>query len=225
MAKRSLSFSEGKSKKAKRQSKKPSVSAIVQREILKTADIKELSTYATAQASTTTGTVVCINQIAEGDDYNGRTGRRIATHDIDIMYTYSSSGSAVTSGYQVALVYDGDANGTAATYSQIFEAVGASPAGMGFKNTVNWNKRFRVYWMDCGPKQALAPATNNGAFYLEKQRHYIKPKNDEEKNVRYGNTTAVTPNKGAWYLVFGDETNTATLSSIRYLVKYRYTDN
>jgi len=223
MPKRSLSFSEGKAKKAKKSYKKPSVASQVHKEILKISDLKENDTYATAQASTTSGTVVCINQIAEGDDYNGRTGRRINTHDIDIMYTYSNTSTSVNSGYQVALVYDSQPDGTSATYSQIFESVNSSPAGMSFKNTTNWNKRFKIYWMDTGPAQAVAPA-GTSAYYLEKKRHYTKPKNQEDADVRYGGTTAVTPNRGAWYLCFGDETNVATNATIRYIVKYRYTD-
>lgn len=53
---------------------KPTVSQLVQREIMKVSELKENNSVAVNQNSTTSGTVVVLNFIGEGDDSNNRNG-------------------------------------------------------------------------------------------------------------------------------------------------------
>lgn len=219
MAKRAASMTEGKSKRAKRMTTKPSLQTMVRREIMKQAEIKEITNYASGTASTTSGTVVCINQIAEGDDYNNRTGRKIQTVGIDVMYAYkTSSGSLSTA--QVALVYDSQPDGTTATYNTIFDL--AYNAGMAFKNTFTNGERFKIFWMTQLPE---SDSSDSGTGWLHRKRRFISTKQiGKHGDVKFPGTTAAVPQTGAWYLCFGDQYNTTTTSQISYVVKYQFTD-
>lgn len=166
---------------------------------------------------TQTGTVVLLNSVAEGDDVNNRIGRKVNVKQIDIMYHLVST--AIDSA-QVALVYDSQPNASNATYSQIFDLTASNPAGMAFKNTATFNKRFKVFWMDQQPdSDGSADPTN----YIDRKRHFIKVP-EAFQQVKYAGTTATTPNTGAWYLVFGAVNNTTTTMNIRYTCKFQYTD-
>lgn len=198
---------------------KPSLTKAVTKAIYKNADIKEVTTSASTQSSTTSGTVVNLNSIAEGDDYNNRTGRKIRTVAIDVMYKYAVS-SATAASAQVALVYDAQPNGSTPTYNTIFDL--ALNAGMAFKNTFTNGDRFKVLWMSQLPESDSSDATNG---WIHRRRRYVSGKKIEKiSEVRYGGTTAVTPTTGAWYLCYGDTLNAAATSTITYVCKYQYID-
>lgn len=200
---------------------KPTVGQIVQREILKTAEMKENNSFASNTVSTTSGTVVVLNFIGEGDDANNRNGRKITTRAIDVKYRYLSTSANALSSAQVALVYDATPAASVATYATIFDTSSAS-AGISFKNTLNNKDRFKVFWMDELPESNGSDSTNG---YTHRKRHYTSLKHFEAfQRTGYGATAASTPNTGGWYLCFGDTLNTTSQALITYNVKYQYTD-
>lgn len=202
---------------------KQTVAQTVQREILKTAEMKEAQSAAVSSSSTTTGTVVLLNSIAEGDDAINRNGRKITTRAIDVMYRYASNSTNPTASAQVCLVYDAQPDGTTATYAQIFDT-GATAAGISFKNTLQFRERFKLFWFDQLPESNGSDATNG---YTHRTRHYVKLSSallEKYGKTRYSSTGAACPNTGAWYLTYGDTTNVAANATITYNVKYQYTD-
>lgn len=202
---------------------KQTVAQTVQREIMKTAELKEAQSAAVNSSSTTSGTVVLLNSIAEGDDAINRNGRKITTRAIDVMYRYASSSSNGIASAQVALVFDSQPDGTSATYAQIFDT-GATAAGISFKNTLQFRDRFKIFFFDQLPESNGSDSTNG---YTHRTRHYIKLTGDlleKYGKCRYSSTGAACPNTGAWYLTYGDTTNTTANASITYNVKYQYTD-
>lgn len=201
---------------------RPANATMVRRIIERTAEAKELYTSDSTEPVTTTGAVVCINQIAQGDDINNRTGKSIKTKQIDIQYRVASQTSNVNGVAQVALVHDSQPNGTNATYSQIFDSSNVN-AGMCFRNTANFADRFKIYWCDQLPETETDDVATNG--YTHRGRKFISLKIDDKRaEVRYGGTTAATPNTGAWYLIFGDGVNTTTNCTIQYTCKFQFTD-
>lgn len=213
-------------------STRPAVRTMVAREILRHSEFKQsvTSNAATGTNSTTTGTVVQLNSnIAQGDDVTNRTGRQISTLYVDVQYAYFSQVALATVnfGAQVALVYDGQPDGAAPAYSTIFDANGGT-AGMSFKDTANNKERFKIFWMDELP-------TDNGSAdpttYMQRKRHFVDLRKNPSLSgkdysvTRFGGTGAVVPTIGAWYLCFGDSTNSTTTAKIMYIVKYCYTDH
>lgn len=195
---------------------------MVRRIIERTAEAKELYTSSASTNVTTTGTVVPINNIAQGDDINNRTGKSIKTKQIDIQYRVISNTTNALGVSQVALVYDSQPNGTAPTYSAIFDITNIN-AGMAFRNTANFADRFKIFWIDQLPETETDDVSLSG--YVHRGRKFIKVRMDDPRaEVRYGGTTAAVPNSGAWYLAFGDGVNTTTNCSIQYACKYQFTD-
>lgn len=199
---------------------KPTVSQLVQREIMKVSELKENNSVAVNQTSTTSGTVVVLNFIGEGDDSNNRNGRKINTRAIDIKYSYTNTNSQATA--QVALVYDATPAASVATFGTIFD-VSSATAGMCFKDTQDNRQRFKVFWMDELPISNGSDATNG---FVHRTRHYLNlAKFEKYQQTGYGATAASTPNNGGWYLCYGDSLNTTTTAKINYNVKYQYTDS
>lgn len=209
-----------KSSKPKAQPSKK-LKKVIDQEITKHSDVKELSTYASA-ASTTSGTVVVLNSIAEGDEYNQRTGRKIVTKDIDIMYRYYSAAANGPGSGQVCLVYDRQPDGATPSYGTIFDTNNSLNAGLVFRNTIGYAERFKIYKFDQLPESRGSADPTNG--WLDRVRHFVVPK-DEHRVTRYGLSTASTPNTGAWYFTYADTANSTTNATINYGIKYRYTDN
>lgn len=195
---------------------------MVRRIIERTAEAKELYTSDASEFVTTTGAVVCLNLIAQGDDINNRTGKSIKTKQITVQYRVLSNTTNALGFSQVALVHDSQPNGTIATYSQIFDSSNVN-AGMCFRNTANFADRFKIYWMDRLPATQADDVAVSG--YTHRDNHFIKlTMNDKNAEVRYGGTTAAVPNTGAWYLTYGDGVNTTANCQICYTSKYQFTD-
>lgn len=201
---------------------KPSVTAMVQREILKTAELKEIYTVAIATASNQTGTLVPLNNaIAQGDTISARTGNRITTREIDILYGYVGGAGNSSGLSQVALVYDAQPNAATPVYSDVF-ATTTTNAGMALKNTANNNDRFKIFWIDFLPDICVS---EDG--YQLHRRHYLRLNLEKHKkymDVRYNTTAAAQPVTGAWYLAYGDTQSNAGTATITYRCKYRFTD-
>lgn len=189
---------------------------------MKTAELKEVYTVAFATGTTTTGAVVSLNNnIAQGDTIGSRTGNRLTTRDIDVLYSYLS-GSANSGGVaQVALVYDSQPNAVAPNYSDIWN-VTTTGAGQALKNTAANNDRFKIFWVDFLPDICVS---EDG--YITHKRHYLRLHMEKHKkfmDVRYNTTSAALPITGAWYLTFGDTQSVGATANISYRVKYRFTD-
>lgn len=200
-------------------SSKATVSQIVQREIMRTSELKENPSVAVNQSSTTSGTVVVLNFIAEGDDSNNRQGRKINTRAIDVKYSYIEGTANGTA--QVALVYDATPSAVVPSYGTIFDTSTAN-AGMAFKDTQDNRQRFKIFWIDELPISNGSDSTNG---FVHRTRHYLNlSKYPNYQKVGYGSTAGSTPNSGGWYLCYGDSLNTTTLAKINYNVKYQYTD-
>lgn len=203
--------------------KTKTIQNVVKKQIQSSAEKKEFYTTNTLQNVTTTGTVINLNTIAEGDEFNNRNGRIIKSTYIDIQYSlYNNTLDSSADGSKVALVWDKTPNGTAAAWTDIFLTTASSNPSLIFKNTPNNAERFHIAWMDELPQVVNSMQTGTNATYTRMRHFYKVP--DKYSNSRYGNTTAVVPNLGAWYLFYVDGTNAATNVRIDYTSKYVYTD-
>lgn len=201
-----------------------SVKKEVKKEIQASAEKKEFYVANTLQNVTTTGGVVSINTIAEGDEYTNRQGRIVKSRYIDVQYSlYQSSIDSSADGSLVALVWDKTPNGSVAAVTDILLTGSAGNPSLAFKNTPNNAERFHIAWVDYLPNcEEGSIQVGSNAVMTKKRNFYRIP--EKYSNSRYGNTTAVTPNLGGWYLLYIDASNTTTTSRIDYTIKYVFTD-
>lgn len=203
--------------------RKSSIQAVVKQQIQSNAEKKEFYSSGAAVNVTTSGSVIPLNNFAEGDEFNQRNGRIIKTTYIDVLYsTYATGINSSTDGHTVALVWDKAGNTTTPSLSDIFLTGSAGNPSLAFKNTPANAERFHIAWIDYLPAadESLQTASNN--MFSRKRQFYRCP--DKYANTRFLNTTAAVPTLGAWFLVFFDASNVAATTTIDYTVKYCYTD-
>jgi hypothetical protein len=88
----------------------------------------------------TTGTIVCLNLIAAGTDYNQRIGRQIHIKAVKFsMYTYPQSTSAAGTKYKIMLIQDKQPNGALAGITDVLNAVHGTS-----QNNLQNRNRFRI---------------------------------------------------------------------------------
>ena len=185
--------------------------------------MKEVSIVGASVNSTQTGTVVQINSsIAQGDTIADRTGNKITSRSVDVLYSYVSGASNSSGAATVALVWDATPNGTAPAFATIFDTT-TSFAGQALLNSTIYRDRFKVIWIDFLPDICVS---EDG--WVNHKRHYVQFRPDKHKemmNVRYASVSGVVPTTGALYLCFGDTKSTTNTAQISYRIKYKYTDS
>jgi hypothetical protein len=196
---------------------RPSVTTLVKRILNKQSEKKELSNYngpaSAGNVISNSGFVFCVNQVAEGADSNTRIGRRITGGSCEIDYQINNS-VALDSGF-VALVYDSQPNASNATFGTIFDQSAGQPAGLSFKNTTNYDARFKILWVD---HYTVSP----GGPQVYKRRKYY---NTSALAYEFNGSTASTPSTGALYLTYGSANPvTANLSNITFNTKFKFHD-
>lgn len=206
-------------KKTKSVVTKPTVKALIAREINKSAELKEtIVATAAINAILVAGTVLTLNGgIPQGDDTNQRNGKAIKSKYINLQYEINYQQAAGIGSGQVFLVHDKSPNGAAAAFATIFDT---SAAGFTFKNTVNFRERFTIAWTETWPNCDTMSFGSVNGIGIHRKNHYFKIP-DALSVTRYGSTASAVPTEGAWYFCYvgsGASIMNAVLS------KYAFTD-
>lgn len=170
-------------------------------------EVKYLDSTRAAGVPAVNGDVNILNQIAEGDEYNNRTGRTIQMKmvQIDIYITPPTSNAMIDTGL-VALVYDRQSYGSGAVYSDIWDTA-AGLFGQQFKNIKSNGNRFVILW-----SMVVGPAETQTSFqHIRIRKRVLIPW--KYSIVRFGGTSAAVPETGALYLTVCSSVNTATATT------------
>lgn len=176
----------------------------------KNPELKFFDTTTTSTVSTT-GVIetTSINLIPQGVTENSRVGRKCVIKSIYFKcLLFSSVTVQVTNSIQLALVWDKQANGADAAYTDIWEA----NLFNSFINLAN-SSRFRIlktFRVTLKPTVNLASTTNFNAHKLLK--YYKKCNIPLEFDSTTGAITEVKSNNLAWYAIASSSDGTATLA-------------
>lgn len=90
-------------------------------------ELKTIDTIASSQSLSTAGTLILLNGVAQGDDYNTRDGRKIIMKSINLKVYVSNIVNAIADGdlMRVMVLYDSQSNGAAPTAGNILQTVSA----------------------------------------------------------------------------------------------------
>jgi len=211
VAKRPRSSGSGASRR-----NRPTTVALIKRVMASQEERKYLDNY---QASTTStaGTTACINQIAEGDDYNNRIGRKVSLKNIQYDVFIDVSNAAATEAGFWCLVLDKQSNNALAGYTTVFDtSVIAAP--FAFKNDATFQERFQMLKFE---PFVVSPSGNGGCHY----RGFLPLETllPEDQVVQYAGTAAGVPNKNAILMCYGS-TGGAGDVTITYGIRIKYVD-
>jgi len=197
---------------------RPSIKNAIERILSRRVERKEITTFQSSTAITTTGTILTINTPGEGSDTTQRIGRHITMYNVDVDYSIVETASFNDSGF-VALVLDRqpDAGGLGG-FSGIFDQSASQPAGVAFKNSISGDKRFKLLWVD-------QFAIGVGGPSIVKNRHFYKFNTESTDSVvEFNGTTASLPNTNALYVVWGSTVNSTNNTNIIVNTKLKFQD-
>jgi hypothetical protein len=186
------------------------------RRIMPVAEIKFIDVAMNLTACPVGGGSSCINQVAEGTEFNTRVGRTIFGKYmvIDLTVIPPTNGAAIDSGF-VALVLDHQANNALATQSDVFLVAG--PYAM--KNVATNAARFKILRRWTLP--ILSNTAGTGGVHY---RLYMKLNN---LKIQYTGAASGIPVTNALNMYWYSTDNTgaaATCFNIAYNIRFAFTD-
>lgn len=191
------------------------------RRILRAAsETKELNNYLSG-VNAAGGYISCINQVGEGDDDYQRNGRNIQPKAVVIDYYITLLSANIEDTGFVALIWDKQPNGGAATFANIYDTSAASP-GLALRNTSSFKDRFVVLWMEPFVRQNNQSTAFGNFQNIRNRKYYSFPDN---WRCEYGATAASVPTTGAVYIVMGSNNNSGTGTSATLVANCRFTFN
>lgn len=199
--------------------KTSNLTAVVKRVLRNASETKELNTYTTA-TNASGGYSYCINQIAEGDDDNQRSGRNVQPKHVYVDYWVSAANNIAEDPGFVALVWDKQPNQTAATFGTIFDTTSATP-GLALRLNLANKDRFQVLWLEPFVRQAGSTALGN-SMNIRNRKFAKLPLNYK---VEFGGTAAAVPSTGACLICMGSNTNSGTTTSAQFTYNARFAYN
>lgn len=161
------------------------------------------------------GACVCINQIAEGNEFNTRTARNIVLRYIQYQINLLPPTTAgVNDQYLIAIVYDRQSNGVAATYGSIFDQT-THAVSMEFKNIAQFGQRFRIL-------RTFRGSVSEGTPDLCKVLKGVIKIPPALCRITYAGSAAAIPETGAIYACYASWNNTGVAAtSTRFSASYR----
>lgn len=164
------------------------------------------------------GTVIALNTIAQGTNYNQRIGQSILGKYIScLLWIVPPTGATVSDIVKVCLVYDKCPNGTTAGYADIFDAGGSGPA-MQQKQMAKYADRFTIVQTYLA-RVAQGPPVMEEFFNLKFEIPEAKGK------AMFASAAAATPTSGGYYLTLGSQNNTggaAGSANVYYNCRYAW---
>lgn len=220
--KRQGSFTQGTGRKLKRTSRyRVSRATLLQRQVQNTEETKYVETYGTLQAVSNTGTLACINQIAEGSDFNQRIGRNVR-HKYVQFDIFAEPAAAVQTMVTWHLVLDRQPNGAVPAITAVFDNSAIS-LPFAFKNIGTNQNRFRILksWTQVLPSTAASSDPSGksrlrGTLLLQGLR-------TQDDIVRFPGSAAAVPNTNALYFIAISD-QASTMPTVGWALRVVYTD-
>lgn len=180
-------------------------------------------------ACNTTGSVSCLNLIAEGAENNQRTGRLIHIKSLEvkgIFYPAATSDTIIEQWGQVKLYWDRDPNGSTPPASTFFQAGTIGP--IQFSNIDNEDRMVCLGEVNAIQDGTASASGTYGLITCEEKSNgsaffhrFIKI----NETARFNGSSAAVPTSGAiWAVVCGDVASAATNLQIGMQCRIRYTD-
>lgn len=159
------------------------------------------------------GSVVLLNGLATGDDFNSRDGRQIRMKSIQLNMKFNLHASATATVVRVLLVLDTQPNAAVATLSGILD-VGSAATVVAFRN-LNNRKRFIIL------RDWVVKVNTNLPEITREYYHTLDAKT--VYNATNGGTIAdIETNSLSLWLASDEATNTPTVT---YNSRVRFIDN
>jgi len=189
-------------------------------------ELKELVVFSGSSVQIGSGRADCLNLVPQGPDFNERIGRHINLEGVDVNYIAKGPTGGSAGGDQfimVALVWDSQPNGSAASAGTIFDLGTITNGVLGFKNTAQYRDRFSILWQE---RITLQPTANGDGNYTNSywRKHY-NLKNPMYQ-CEYTSASAAVPSTGALYLVqlCNVTTSDANAPTVEFGTKLIFTD-
>jgi len=187
--------------------------------------IQELKEFQqiTDQVAAAGGSVICLNQVAQGTDAVNRIARHVVPNGVDIIYSFippgiSGGSGQITFGY-VALVWDYNPNAALPTYTTVFDTGSTPYAYTAFRNTLQDRERFKILWEQRVSFNGYSTGVPNFTENIY-GRHYVSLKG---LSCEYKLAATGVPTTGGLYLCFCDSTNTGTSAAPRLIANCKFT--
>lgn len=164
--------------------------------------------------SSTSGSIISLSNIAQGDDYNNRSGNSILLQSLLFRGKATIASTFKPTTIRVMLLIDNDQRGTDPTFTDIFE----TGVGTNITRPLNHNvgKRFNVLW-----DRVTSMDEFNQRRFLHTFRKFYG------QHIKYQGTAGADASayEGNLYLVLASDVATSDAPSFDYSVRLRYTDN
>jgi len=195
-----------------------SVQSLVRKVLTGVAEKKELTTFGSINPISNGGNVANLNTITQGTTIANRVGNSIKMSSFYSDIVVQNPGSGAYDNLLVALVCDKQPDGSATTFTTIFDCTAGNSPAQAFKLTTSNALRFHVAWQERVLFNSTTAAENT-IF-----RKYFKCP-DSMATTQYNGNAGIA-NTGVWYLCFGSFNNagTATSPQVTYNVKAKFTD-
>lgn len=194
------------------------------RRVVENSEEKKYFETAGSQADTTaTGVIVPLNNIAEGNDFNQRDGRKVRNKyvEADVVMAISTA-QAVAGTTRIGtwhLVLDRQPNGTAPTFGQIFDTTICEP-WQAYKNVQQFAQRFKILKTE----RFVIGTAEAGQTYRLNAFINMMNLSDVDQITHWPGSTGVVPNTNALYLVYVSDETAGSQCVISWATRVVYVD-
>lgn len=181
---------------------------------------KDIKTFDTVIGATTVdynGAVYSLSDIAQGDDFNQRTGRKVLLKSIQFAITWYMPAAQVNSNCRFLIVRDNNLqdSGTLPTVGQILENVGSLYAPTTLRqNDPIYLKRFKIL---CDKRVSLDVYGNGITKGRDFYKKFVHP-------IFYSSTAAADSAQGTILLVVVSDSVTSNLPTFYMNARLRFID-
>jgi len=153
------------------------------------------------------GSIACLNQVAEGTDFNNRVGRKIGASYLQIdCYVTAPTTTGNTDAGTLFLVHDSQPNNATPAVGDVLDLTTIGPA-QAFKNISKNADRFKIV-----RTFTLGPLSDVSAIEDSRKRFFYRiPR--KLSDVRYVGSAAGVPQSGSWLLITASYVNSGSATT------------
>lgn len=180
-------------------------------------ELKDIDTDVIAGTFNTTGSVILLNGVAQGSEFNTRIGRKFLMKSLLLRFTiFQGSTAVLPSQARWMVVYDKQANAGTPAITDILDSASA----VSFTNLTNRDRFIIIY-----DKIHTIGATTGTDNYMQYVKKYRKM-NLEVTNGGVGATAASIQTGALWLVTCGDRPAGTTAARFEAaLTRVRFTDD
>lgn len=161
------------------------------------------------------GTVVNLSAIAQGDNYNDRTGNSILAKSLQFRYTFTADATVSTTSVRVIIFQDTMSLGTVPAPGDVLTTVGASHTICScYSRIFSLQHRFKILYDKVQGLSNTSAQLFNASEYL--------PLND---HIKYTGTAGTDEARNQLYVLFLSQRVTSNLPIVQYHSRLLYYDN